>query len=77
MFWFWLHGVFVAVYGFSLVAVSGGFSLQWLLLFWSTGSRHTGLAAAWHVESSCRRDKTHVPCLGRWVVYPLYHQESP
>ena len=36
--------------GFSLVAASGGysslrcagFSLQWLLLLWSTGSRHTG-----------------------------------
>ena len=44
---FWLHWVFVAVRGLSLVAASGGysslrcagFSLRWLLLLWSTGSR--------------------------------------
>ena len=50
---FWLCWVFVAVRGFSLVAVSGGysslqcmgFSLQWLLLLWSTGSRHTGFSS--------------------------------
>ena len=43
----WLHWVFIAVRGLSLVAASGGysslqcmgFSLQWLLLLWSTGSR--------------------------------------
>ena len=47
--YFWLHWVFVAVRGLSLVAASGGysllrcvgFSLQWLLLVRSTalGSR--------------------------------------
>ena len=50
---FWLHWVFVAVRGLSLVAESGdysslrcmGFSLQWLLLLWSTGSRHTGFSS--------------------------------
>ena len=44
--YFWLHWVFVAVRGLSLVAASGGysslrctgFSLQWLLLLQSTGS---------------------------------------
>ena len=43
---FWLCWVFVAVRGLSLVAASGGyssfaagFSLQWLLLLRSTGSR--------------------------------------
>ena len=43
----WLHWVFVAVSRLSLVAVSGGysllqcagFSLRWLLLSWSMGSR--------------------------------------
>ena len=43
----------VAVHGLSLVAVSGGysslqcagFSLQWLLLLQSTGSRHTGFSS--------------------------------
>ena len=46
--YFWLHWVFVAACGLSLVAVSGGysslwcmgFSLQGLLLLWRTGSRH-------------------------------------
>ena len=51
--YFWLHQVFVAVHGFSLVAASrgysslwcAGFSLWWLLLLWSTGSRHAGLSS--------------------------------
>ena len=51
--YFWLCWVFVAVRGLSLVAVSGsysslqcmGFSLQWLLLLQSTGSRHTGFSS--------------------------------
>ena len=50
---FWLHWVFVAVHGLSLVAVSrgysslqcAGFSLQWLLLLWSMGSRHAGFSS--------------------------------
>ena len=45
--------VFVAACGLSLVAASGGysslwcvgFSLQWLLLLWSTGSRRAGSVA--------------------------------
>ena len=49
----WVHWVFVAAHGLSLVAVSGGysllrctgFSLQWLLLLWSTGSRLTGFSS--------------------------------
>ena len=47
-FWF-----FVAARGLSLVAASGsysslqyaGFSLRWLLLLWSTGSRHAGFSS--------------------------------
>ena len=46
--YFWLRWVFVAARGLPLVAVSGGysslrcmgFSLRWLLLLQSTGSRH-------------------------------------
>ena len=46
-FYFWLRQVFAAAHGFSLVAASGaysslpctGFSLQWLLLLRSMGSR--------------------------------------
>ena len=53
LFYFWLHWVFVAVCRLSLVAASrdysllhcAGFSLQWLLLLQSTGSRHTGFSS--------------------------------
>ena len=31
---------------------------------------HTGLAAPWRAESSQSRDQTHVPCTGRWILYP-------
>ena len=50
--YFWLHWVFVAAHGLSLVVASGdysslwctGFSLRWLLLLWSTGSRCVGFS---------------------------------
>ena len=47
--------------GFSLVAVNGGFSLRWLLLLQSTGSRHTGFSScgSWALEhriNSCGQD---------------------
>ena len=53
LFYFWLHWVFVAARGLSLVAASGGysslqcvgFSSQWLLLLQSTGSRHAGFSS--------------------------------
>ena len=49
----WLCCVFVAARGLSLAAASGGysllrctgFSLRWLLLLWSTGSRLTGFSS--------------------------------
>ena len=51
--YFWLRWVFVAACRLSLVAARGGyfllwcagFSLQWLLLLLSTGSRHTGFSS--------------------------------
>ena len=51
--YFWLRWVFVAACGLSLVAVSGGysslwcagFSLRWLLLLQSTGSRRAGFSS--------------------------------
>ena len=75
----------------SLVAASGGysslwcvgFSLQWLLLLWSTGSKRvgfsscgtrdqqlwlTGLVAPRHVGSSWTRARTRVPCIGRRIL---------
>ena len=50
---FWLRWVFVAACRLSLVAASGGysslwcagFSLLWLLLLRSTGSRHAGFSS--------------------------------
>ena len=54
---FWLHWVFIAARGLSPVVASGGysslqcagFSLQWLLLLRSTGSRCVGFSScsAW------------------------------
>ena len=72
----------------SLIEVSGGysllwrtgFSLQWLLLLQSIGSRHagsrvqaqklrcTGLVTPQHVGSIQTGDQTHVPCTGRWIL---------
>ena len=58
--YFWLCRVFVAAHGLSLVAASGGysslrhvgfsyqhvgFSLRWLLLLWSMGSRPAGFSS--------------------------------
>ena len=64
--YFWLHWVFVTVCGLSLVMVSRGnsslqcmgFSLRWLLLLQSTGSRHAGFSSCGlrvleHRLSSC------------------------
>ena len=52
-YYFWLRWVFAAVHELSLVVVSGGysllwytgFSLRWLLLFWSMGSRHAAFSS--------------------------------
>ena len=83
LFNFWLCWVFVAKCGLSLVVMSGatlhccvqtshsggpsccraqalGSWAQWL---W-----RTGFVAPWHVGSSQTRDRTHVPCLGRWIL---------
>ena len=87
---FWLRWVFVAARRLSLVAVSGGysslcckgFSLQWLLLLQSRGSRRLGFRSygTWaqelwlagsvaprHVGSSQTRARTRVPCIGRQI----------
>ena len=53
VFFFWLCWVFIAARGLSLVVVSGGysslqcvgFSLSWLLLLRSTGSRRAGFSS--------------------------------
>ena len=66
LFYFWLCWVFIAVRGLSLVPASSGysslwctgFSMRWLLLLQSTGSRCTGFSScgSWAPErrlSSC------------------------
>ena len=61
LFFFWLHWVFVAARGLSLVAASvgysslwcAGFSLRWLLLLRSMGSRCTASVVVVHGLSSC------------------------
>ena len=60
--YFWLHWVFVAVCRLSLVVVSGGysslwctgFSLRWLLLLPSTGSRSMGFSSCGSRALECR-----------------------
>ena len=69
-----------------------GFSLQWLLLLRSMGSRcmgftscgkrdqqlwHRGLVAPRHVGSSWTRDRTRVPCTGRWILNHCTTREAP
>ena len=61
IYYFWLRWVFLAARGLSLVVASGatlllqcaGFSLQWLLLLWSTGSRRMGFSSCGTQLSSC------------------------
>ena len=99
-FFFWLCWVFIATQGLSLVAASRGysslrcmgFSLQWLLLLRSTGSRcvgfsscgtwaqqlwRTGLVAPRHVGYSRTRDWTRVPCIGRRILNHCATREVP
>ena len=53
LFYFWLRWVFIVARGLSLVAVSrgysslrcAGFSLRWLLLLRSMGSRRVGFSS--------------------------------
>ena len=60
--YFWLHWVFVAVRRLSLVVASGGysslpcagFSLQWLRLLRSTGSRCAGFSSCGSRALECR-----------------------
>ena len=76
----------------SLVAASGGypllqragFSLQWLLLLWSMGSRCTGSVVVAHrlscsVACGILPDQGSNPCPLPWQAdsQPLHHQGSP
>ena len=78
--YFWLHWVFVVAHGFSLVEVSGGysllwcvgFSLLWLLLLQRAGCRRVvfsscGSQALGHRHSNC----------GMSLVAPWHVGSSP
>ena len=88
---FWFCWVFVAALGFTLVVSGGcsslrcmGFSLQWLLLLWSTGAWAPWLRLAgsrawaqwlWHMRFSCSEACESFPdqglnlCPLRWRVH--------
>ena len=38
---------------------------------------HTGLVAQRHLGSSQTRDQTHVPCIGRWILFHCTTSEVP
>ena len=74
---FWLYWVFVAANRLSLAAVSLGFSPRWVFVaehrLYSTLALAqqlwcVGLIVPRHVESAQTRDRTHVPCIGRWIL---------
>ena len=73
----WLHWAFIAARGLSLAAVLVGFSLQWLLLLQSTGSRCADsvvVARRLSRSSACGillewiGDRTHGPSIGRRIL---------
>ena len=76
-FFFFFYLIFLKIY-FGCVGSSlrcAGFSLRWLLLLWSAGSRaqaqqlwRPGPAAPRHAGSSRTRDRTRVPRLGRRIL---------
>ena len=61
-------------WGYSLVAAHGfhcsGFSCCGARALGHAGFSmwHTASVAPQHVESSWARDRTHVPCIGRWIL---------
>ena len=75
----------MAARGLSLAAESrgysslwcAGFSLLWLLLLRSTGSRHAGLVAPRDMGSSQTRAWTCVPCIGRRILNHWATREVP
>ena len=75
--YFWPRWAFVAVCGLSLVTENGatlqlwyeGFSLQWLLLLGSAGSRHSGFnsCGSWALEHRLNSCSTQAQMLcGMW-----------
>ena len=74
--------LFFAVRGL-LIAVASLVAERGLQQLWLAGSRvqaqqlwHTGLVAPWHMGSSQHRDRTHGPCIGRWILNPCATREA-
>ena len=44
---------------------------------WAQKLWYTGLADPCHVGSSWTRNQTHVPCLGRWILYHWATRDAP
>ena len=57
----------------------------WAQYLWLKGPRacrlqslwQAGLAALWHVRSSWTRDRTRIPCIGRWILNYLTTRKVP
>ena len=69
MFYFWLHWVFTAANGSYSSLWCVGFSLRWLLLLRSTGSRCTGSVVVVH-GLSCSAACGNLPRPGLGPVSP-------
>ena len=83
--YFWLHWVFVAVCGLSLVAASGGYSLLWCagfslrwLLLRSTGSRCAGFSScgSWAQQLWLTGSRAQAQQLWRMSLVALWHVRS-
>ena len=69
--YFWLHWVFVAAHGLSLVTVNRAyflFSVCGFLIVAASPVQCMGSVAPQQVESSRTRDQTDVPCIGRGIL---------
>ena len=73
-------GLLIAV---ASLVVEHGLQACELQQLWLEGSRaqaqqwYMGLVALWHVGSSRTRDRTHVPCIGRWILNHWTTREVP
>ena len=86
LFYFWLHWVFFAAHGLSLVAASGGysslwcagFSLWWLLLLQSTGCRRAGFSSCgtWAQQLWLASSRVQAQYLWRTGLVALRHVGS-
>ena len=71
-----VHGAAKVGHNLTTKQLIKAFSLQWLLMLGSMGSKVprlqwlwiTGLVALRHVGSSWTRGGTHVPSIGRWIL---------